>query len=308
MSDVKLFKIQPNGRAVELPGEAVSVERSLQTLIERDSETFLGVTFLESEYSTGKTHGGRIDTLAIDEDDCPVIIEYKRSTNENVINQGLFYLDWLLDHKAEFQLLVQKKLGNERAAAIDWTSPRLLCIAGDFTRYDKHAVQQSNRNIDLFRYQKFGKDLLALQLVHRTSNVVIKAAENGRRDNQTRSSKRGADKAVHEALEDAEQEIKDLFSEVRAYIMALGDDVQEKQLKLYMAYRRIKNFASVVVQKRALIIYLKLDPGELKLEDGFSRDVRKIGHWGTGDLELTLRCSVDLLKAQPLITRSYEGS
>lgn len=307
MSDVKLFKLHPNGCAVELPGEAISVERSLQTLIERDSETFLGVTFLASEYSTGKTHGGRIDTLAIDEDDCPVIIEYKRSTNENVINQGLFYLDWLLDHKAEFQLLVQQKLGSKRAAEIDWTAPRLLCIAGDFTRYDKHAVQQIHRNIDLFRYQKFGNDLLALQLVHRTSNVVLNADEDYR-GNATRLVKRGTDKPVQAAIEDAEQEIKDLFAEVRTFIMALGDDVQEKQLKLYMAYRRIKNFASIVVQKRALVIYLKLNPDNVKLEEDFSRDVRQIGHWGTGDLELTVRTSTDLLKAQPLISRSYEGS
>jgi predicted transport protein len=90
--------------------------------------------------------------------------------------------------------------------------------------------------------------------------------------------------------------------------MALGDDVQEKQLKLYVAYRRIKNFASVVVQKRALVVYLKLDPDSVKLEEDFSRDVREIGHWGTGDLEVTVRTSADLLKVQPLISRSYEGS
>jgi predicted transport protein len=307
MSDVKLFKLHPTGRAVELPGEAVSVERSLQTLIERDSETFLGASFLASEYSTGKTHGGRIDTLAIDEDDCPVIIEYKRSTNENVINQGLFYLDWLLDHKAEFQLLVQGELGSKRAAEIDWTAPRLLCIAGDFTRYDKHAVQQINRNIDLIRYQKFGNDLLALQLVHRTNNVVL-GGDDDQRGSTARPPRRGTDKPVDEAIEDAEQEIKDLFAEVRTFIMALGDDVQEKQLKLYTAYRRIKNFASVVVQKRALVIYLKIDPDDIKLEENFSRDVREIGHWGTGDLELTVRTSADLLKTQPLISRSYDGS
>jgi predicted transport protein len=307
MSDVKLFKLHTTGRAVELPGEAVSIERSLQTLIERDSETFLGVTFLASEYSTGKTHGGRIDTLAIDEDDCPVIIEYKRSTNENVINQGLFYLDWLLDHKAEFQLLVQEKLGGGRALEIDWAAPRLLCIAGDFTRYDKHAVQQINRNIDLLRYQKFGNDLLALQLVHRTNNVLL-GGDNAYQGSAARTSKRGTDKPVDVALEDAEQEIKDLFAQTRTFIMALGDDVQEKQLKLYMAYRRIKNFASIVVQKRALVIYLKLDPDAIKLEEDFSRDVREIGHWGTGDLEVTIRTAVDLLKAQPLISRSYEGS
>lgn len=204
-------------------------------------------------------------------------------------------------------MLVLQKLGGKRAEAIDWSSPRLLCIAGDFTRYDKHAVQQINRNIDLLRYQKFGSDLLALQLVHRTSNVVL-SPEDEHRGHAPRQSRRGTDKPVHEAIEDAEPEIKDLFAEVRTFIMALGDDVQEKQLKLYMAYRRIKNFASVVVQKRALVIYLKLDPEAVKLEEDFSRDVREIGHWGTGDLELAVRTSADLLKAQPLISRSYEGS
>jgi hypothetical protein len=64
---------------------------------------------------------------------------------ENVINQGLFYLDWLMDHKAEFELLVLKTLGNECSKAIDWSAPRLVCIAADFTRYDGHAVQQIDR-------------------------------------------------------------------------------------------------------------------------------------------------------------------
>jgi hypothetical protein len=69
-------------------------------------------------------------------------MEYKRSVNENVINQGLFYLDWLLDHKAEFELMTLRKYGESVADSIDWSSPRLLCIAGGFTKYDEHAVQQ----------------------------------------------------------------------------------------------------------------------------------------------------------------------
>ena len=86
----------------------------------------------------------------------PVIIEYKRATNENVINQGLYYLDWLMDHKAEFELLVLKRFGQKAADSIEWATPRLLCIAGDFTKYDGHAVQQINRNIELIRYSWFG--------------------------------------------------------------------------------------------------------------------------------------------------------
>ncbi len=127
---------------LELASKSVALEKSLQTLIEAHLETFLGVRLLASEYSTGRVHGGRIDTLVIDENGCPVIIEYKRATNENVVNQGLYYLDWLMDHRSEFELLTLKKLGKEASEGIEWSSPRLLCIAGDFTKYDAHAVQQ----------------------------------------------------------------------------------------------------------------------------------------------------------------------
>src|SRR5690349_16821443 len=147
MADMKLFRLDKND-VEEIAVRSVAVEKTLQSLIERHLEKFLSVRFLASEHSTGKTHKGRIDTLGIDENGSPVIIEYKRALNENVINQGLFYLDWLLDHKGEFELLVLKKLGTSAADAIEWSAPRLLCIASDFTRYDEHAVQQINRNIE----------------------------------------------------------------------------------------------------------------------------------------------------------------
>jgi RecB family endonuclease NucS len=123
MSDLKLFRID-NGTAIELDGSALALEKPLQALIERNMEVFFGVRFMASEHSTGKKHGGRIDSLGLDENGSPVIFEYKRSVNENVINQGLFYLDWLLDHRAEFELLVMKKLGTQTAEQIDWSGPR----------------------------------------------------------------------------------------------------------------------------------------------------------------------------------------
>ncbi len=169
MSDIKLFRL---GEVVtELQGEAIQVEKSLQKLFEGNLEALLGVRFLASEYSTGPAHGGRIDTLGLDEDGSPVIIEYKRSVNENVVNQGLFYLDWLLDHRKEFQWLAMERLGHEAAKAVDWSAPRLLCIAGDFTRYDEHAVKQIARNIELLRYRRFGTDLLMIELVHAPKQV-----------------------------------------------------------------------------------------------------------------------------------------
>ena len=98
MSDIKLFNT--NGIVRELNSTEVLLEKELQTLIENNMEVFFGIRFLKSEY---KITNGRMDSIGIDENNCPVIFEYKRSVNENVINQGLFYLDWLLDHKADFK-------------------------------------------------------------------------------------------------------------------------------------------------------------------------------------------------------------
>ena len=175
MSDIKLFRLSA-GKATELQGDASDLEKPLQTLIEANLEALLGIRFLASEYSTGKTHAGRIDSLGLDENNCPVILEYKRSVGENVINQGLFYLDWLMDHQAEFKLLVMDQLGKPAADAIDWGAPRLVCIAADFTKYDSHAVQQINRNIELIRYRRFGEELLLLELANATSANAVRSA------------------------------------------------------------------------------------------------------------------------------------
>lgn len=308
MSDIQLFRLV-SGAAQELPGRAVAVEKQLQNLIEAQMPAFLGVRFLASEHVTGKTHKGRIDSLGLDENGCPVIVEYKRHSNENVINQGLFYLDWLLDHRAEFQWLVMEKLGKDIAEQIDWAGTRLLCIAADFTRYDQHAVQQIPRNIELIRYKLFGDDLLLLDLVNSVSVSDASAARVDDGDTVLpRAKPVGKDKTAEEQLVHAQPVIKELYATLVSYLMSLGDDVQEKHLKLYVAFRRLKNFACVIPYKDKLLVMLKLDPDSVSLEPGFSRDVRSIGTWGTGDLELCLRSPLDMERARPLIDRSYAES
>lgn len=306
MSDIQLFRLT-SGIATELPGRAAAIEKQLQSLIEAQMPAFLGVRFLASEYATGKTHKGRIDSLGLDENGCPVIVEYKRHSNENVINQGLFYLDWLLDHQAEFRWLVMEQLGKDAADAIDWAGTRLLCIAADFTRYDQHAVQQIPRNIELLRYKLFADDLLLLELVNAVNVADVTAAKPGTEQATTQKSG-GKDKTFDEQYAGALPETRAVYDALAAYVLALGDDVVERRLKLYTAFRRLKNFVSVVMYPNKMLVMLKVDPDTVALEEGFSRDVRQIGHWGTGELELTLRTPVDLEKAKALLDRSYHES
>ncbi len=76
MTAIKLFNLDA-GSAKEIPGSATPLEKSLQNVIERNLETMLGIRLLGSEYSTGPKHGGRIDTLGIDENASHAIIEYQ---------------------------------------------------------------------------------------------------------------------------------------------------------------------------------------------------------------------------------------
>lgn len=295
MADIKLFNIK--GTVMEYQSGTVTLEKELQTVIESNMTTFFGVTFLASEYRT--TDGGRMDSIGIDENHCPVIFEYKRSVKENVINQGLFYLNWLLDHKDSFKVLVIEKLGLEAADNIDWTMPRVVCVAGDFTKYDESAIKQMNRNISLIRYKKFGNELLMFEQVN--ENVTAAIPDN----NIAPAAKQAKDKTFAEQYRNAKPEIKALYDDLRNYILSLGDDISENGLKHYTAFKKIKNFVCAEVLSNKLLLHLRLDVGTVDYEEGFTRDTSKIGHWATGDVEVVIHNSADFEKAKPLIDRAY---
>lgn len=304
MSEINLFRIQ-GSKATKLPGKSSDLEKPLQTLIEQNLQELLGVRLLASEYSTGKTHAGRIDTLGLDENHCPVIIEYKRSVAENVINQGLFYLDWLMDHQAELEMLVLKRFDQKTAGVIDWSAPRLICVASDFTKYDGHAVQQMNHSIELIRYKQFGPDLLLLELVNATGGTA--QVGKGPKKFLYKGAGESSDKTVAQWFATMPDGQKSIFDSLEGFVTSLGDDIQRKDLKLYVAFKRLRNFVTVCFKKDALYVYLRLDPKTVALEQGFSRDVSQIGHWGTGDVELLIQSHGDLDKAKPLIQKAYDG-
>ncbi|MCW0211333.1 MAG: endonuclease NucS [Achromobacter sp.] len=310
MSDIKLFRLE-NGQATELQGQASDLEKPLQNLIEANLLPMLGIRFVATEYATGRTHGGRIDSLGLDENNSPVILEYKRSVGENVINQGLYYLDWLMDHQAEFKLQVMDKLGVAAAADIDWTSPRVLCIAADFTKYDAHAVQQISQSVELIRYRRFGTDLLLLEQINtvssRTKGRTHTVEVTSDHVVTARSARNGGDKSYAEWMSQLSQDMLELVSSLDDFIVSLGDDVQRKELKLYMAFKRLKNFATVVPQKNRLLLFLHLNPDSLMPLTSNMRDARKFGHWGTGDLEVAISSFEDLEQVKPLIVHAYEG-
>ena len=104
----------------------------------------------------------------------------------------------------------------------------------------------------------------------------------------------------------------ELYSQLKPWLHGLGDDVQEKILAGCDVYKccnisRPKSFASVLVSKARLKIYVPLNPSEEEIIEDFTRDMRGIGHHGNGDLEITVGDGEQLGMAKSIIQRSYDA-
>ena len=281
-------------------------EKELQKLFELNLETLLGVRFVATEFTTGDRQRGRIDSLGLDEDGTPVIVEYKKSSKENVINQGLFYLDWLVDHKGDFTLAAQEALGND--IEIDWSSPRLILVAESFSEYDKYAVNRIGANIQLWTYRRYGNDYLFLDSIFATS---VQKSPKKEKSVVTAIDKETITEEIIYTLEDhlkgKSNDVKSLFENLREQIFSLNvdDDILEKPNKIYISYKHGKNFCEIRPQANGLKIWLDITYNDLDDPNKLGRDVSNVGHYGTGQVETKISSQSELEKIMHLIEQSY---
>ena len=297
MSEIKIYHV--SNEVVELQNSSYKLESELQHLIEKNMKTLFSVDFLATEYTFS---GGRIDSLGIDENNCPVIFEYKRNMNENVINQGLFYLEWLLDHKANFELLVLDQFDKKRADEIEWSTPIVYCIANEFTKFDVNAVKQMQRNIQLVEYKKYENDLLVFDYLN--LDLKVNAIKE---DHVTSTNKPIKYRTIEDRMKTLNPELKTILKELRTFITSLSDEVSELIMKQYIAYKKINNFVTVDMTNEKIQIYLPLNPDKVDIKDNM-RDMRGIGHFGTGDVEILIRNEKELQLAMEYIEKSFNQS
>ncbi|MDY7010834.1 MAG: DUF5655 domain-containing protein [Planctomycetota bacterium] len=305
-----LFEISKT-KLVSLEQTNFPSEKKLQHLVEENLGTIFNCRFVASEFPTGPTHGGRIDTLALSEDNNPVIIEYKKVESSELINQSLFYLAWINDHRGDYKIAVQQALGNN--VKVDWSDVRVICIAPNYRKYDLHAVQVIGANIELWQYRYFKPGLVYLEEVFRKSYTPFsESAQQGKSPVMIAAGKKAAitratgSYTFEQRLKNMPQKIQNLALEIQEYVMSLDPAMAEVPKKFYVAYKISQNIVCMVVRKSQINLYLKLDPGTIKNRPpNSSRDVTDIGHYGTGDFEILIKDRGDLETAKPFIEMAY---
>lgn len=274
-------------------------EKNLQKLVEDNLMEVLELHFLATEYVT--TFGGRIDTLAVDINGAPVIIEYKRNKNDNVINQALSYLKWLRAQKPEFfQMLMINKLGQGVAESIklDWNNPRVICIAESYSKFDVDTVEVVPLRIELFKYRYYEQGIFGLE------SLTVPEAVSATTPVSTGVTAEKPTSSVALLREKGSQAIRELFDQMQEQIVNLDEGIEEKPTSLYVAYRAAKNFAEVHIGKNQIKIHLRPidydDPRKLvdKIPDGYN--------W-TMDRRVYLDSAEDLDYVVGLIEQSYKN-
>lgn len=270
-------------------------EAALQQLIDDNLEDITGVRLIESQYAIPN---GRIDSLGIDEQNVPVVIEYKWGRDSGAIVQGLSYLQWVKENRKTFELLVKDQFGKVK---VNWASaPRLMIIAKDFDVRELSAVNLVSASVELKKYSYYG-NLLSVEDV--TPPKAVRALKG-----EKTPTEEGKERTIEDLIKRAPSGLKDIFYNLRDKIMELGDDVREKVGAWYCDYRKSSTFATVNVQpkKNCLLIFIKM--GDKKVEDPEAWTSPLPESFGYGKLNTKFEISEpgQINYAMRLITQAYE--
>ncbi len=227
-------------------------EKQLQQLIERNLDAVFDMTFIETEFPT--THGGRIDTLAIDRDQRPVIIEYKADKSSTVLLQGLYYMDWLVENQAEFEKIVKLKLGKE--IPINWKNGvRLILIAKSFEIWDKFAVNRIKEEVELFEYVLYENGELKLD-----KTALPKDFKGPPRTSITSITEYTVEDHIKKIKKES---VKNVVNELRGIIKSISPDIEERATKDHIIFKSTINFSSVYTQQKQFWFDVKLLKNEV---------------------------------------------
>lgn len=279
-----------------------ATERELQRLVEANLEVTFGCSFVASEFSTGSVHSGRIDTLALSEDGNPVIIEYKKVASASLINQALFYLDWIKDHHGDFEIAARQKLGD---VVIDWSAIRVICLAPQYDNYSVHAVRHMAAGIELWRYRYFTNATLELEEVFRSAQgrSSTKPTSVSEDEDETKPVEQPVyTMEAHEGK--GSPEVLELFYRIHEHLLSLDEAIDVVPKKLYIAYKLARNLACVEIQRKKVVVTLNRKAYE-NMPANFI-DVTNVGHWGTGDVEVHISNEAELETALSGIAETYK--
>jgi predicted transport protein len=291
----------------EIAEEQFSLEQDMQKLTESNLQQIFGLDLVRSEF---ELHGLRIDTLAFDRDSGAfVIIEYKKDRNFSVVDQGMAYLNLMLNNKADFILEYNERSSqNLKRADVDWSQSRVSFVSTEFTKYQQRAIGFKDFGIQLWEVHKYKNGVVTFNELKSSANKESIAAITKSNPVARKVSEEIKVYTEDDHLIKVDAKIKELYSDLRTATLGLGNDIEVRPKKLYVAFRRKQAFVSIHFQKTKLKAYLNVEIDLINDPLRKARDVSDIGHYSSGKTEVTIAEASEIPYVLTLIKQAYEKS
>ncbi|MFL9483673.1 DUF5655 domain-containing protein [Chitinophagaceae bacterium LWZ2-11] len=281
------------------------LEKEMQILFEQNLQSVSNLKLIRSEFSIKNF---RIDTLAFDpESQAFVIIEYKRNQNYSVVDQGVSYLNLMLEYKADF-IIEYNETQKEHLKRndVDWSQSRIIFVAPSFTDFQKQSSNFKDLAIELWEIKQFENDIIVINSIKKSKSAPsIKQVQQDDNSEISKVTKEIKVYSEEDHLHDKDDYIKELYDNFKNAILNLGTDLDTKPKKLEVGFTsKGKIFTDICILKNSLKLWVNLKKGKLDDPKNISRDVSSIGHWGNGDYEIIVTDTSNLEYIMSLIKQA----
>lgn len=279
------------------------LEKEIQALFESNLDALMNLQLVKSEFSIKNK---RIDTLAYDtQSNAFIIIEYKRSKNISVVDQGFTYLSLMLENKADFIVEYNETLKNNlKRTDVDWSQTRVVFVSTGFTENQKTATNFKDIAIELWEVKRYENNLISVNQIKKSKSAEsIKpiTSSNTQLDNITKEIKVYSEEDHTLNKSDSAVELYETF---RDSILNFKEDIEIIPRKKRIAFKGNRIICDILIQKSGIKLWVNLKSGELDDPKNLMRDVSNIGHWGNGDYELVIKNTDDLEYIMSLIKQA----
>jgi predicted transport protein len=279
--------INHKGTLAKVKEKPFKLEKDIQSLFEGNMADVLGLELVKSEFSIKNR---RIDTLAFDlQSKAFIIIEYKRSKSNSVVDQGFTYLNLMLENKADFIIEYNESCkATLQRKDIDWSQTRVVFVSTSFTENQKLATNFKDIAIELYEVKQYEGGIIAINPIKKSSSATSiqpLAAKDEAINKITREIKVYSE---DDHLAKRTDSVIELYESFKAAILNLSDDIEVQARKDYIAFKKNSNIVDITIQMKGLKMWINLRKGNLDDPKQITRDVSSTGHWGNGDYELTI--------------------
>lgn len=301
-----LFKKSTDNNIIQIKEKPFKLEREIQRLFEHNLQTIMNLELVKSECVIKDR---RIDTLAFDpQSKSFVIIEYKRDRNTSVFDQGITYLNLMLQHKADFIVEYNECKKNQlKRTDVDWSQTRVAFVSPNFTENQIMATDFRDFSIELWEVKQYENGIIAITQIKKSKTAEsIKqiATENTALKAVAEEIKTYTEETL---LQGKSDDIVALYEQYKSAILNLVGDIEISPKKLYVAFKKDgRNIVDIEIRKSSLKLYLNTKKGTLDDPKKLARDISDIGHWGNGDYVINITDDSNLEYIMSLIKTLFK--